>query len=205
DVVITEGSNYDNGMTGGSATVGGENVKVTYEGNVNTNKVGTYPVTIIATNSEGVTTSKTVTVKVVAKPEPVKPQVPVPIVNGHDVVITEGSNYDNGMTGGSATVGGENVKVEHIDNVNIQKNNAENSNDNSRAVVNSIVTNTNTIKNKSVNVIKQLPNTGISGAIESSAGIEGLAGLMSLSLATVVGAFKIKRKHKKNKKNKKND
>ncbi|MGL4740178.1 MAG: immunoglobulin-like domain-containing protein, partial [Sarcina sp.] len=276
DVTITQGSNYDNGMTGGSATVDGQNVKVTYTGNVNPNKVGVYHVTITATNSEGVTSSKEVKVTVVANSEPVKPQVPAPIVNGHDVTITQGSNYDNGMTGGSATVDGQNVKVTYTGNVNPNKvgvyhvtiiatnsegvtsskevsvtvvakpdtsipikpvepnttNETPNSNIDSNSIDqtskievssnsgdgNTINENSSSINdssnnqatnilvnrtNNATNVIKKLPNTGISSAIETSGGLEGLAGIVSLSLATMVGALGIKRKNKKNKDNEK--
>ncbi|MGL4761131.1 MAG: hypothetical protein ACRCWG_06680, partial [Sarcina sp.] len=60
----------------------------------------------------------TIVITVIPK---VKPKVVLPIVNGHNVTITEGSHYDNGMIGGNAIVNGHNVKVTYTGNVNPNK------------------------------------------------------------------------------------
>ncbi|MGL5577292.1 MAG: immunoglobulin-like domain-containing protein, partial [Sarcina sp.] len=202
DVTITVGSNYDNTMTGGSATVNGENVKVTYTGEVNANKVGTYPVTITATNENGETSSKIVKVTVVAKPK--KPTIPLPTVNGQDTIKEQESNKV--ITEDTTIVNENNVETTYKGDVDAQDNN-------SSKVVETNPMNTDNINNPVIyqivnkthntTTITQLPNTGISSVVDNPGVLETLVGLASLVVAIIAGAFGFKKKNKKNKKDKK--
>ncbi|WP_447413232.1 immunoglobulin-like domain-containing protein, partial [Clostridium perfringens] len=55
---------FDNSMLGAKATVNGEDVSVSYSGDVIQNRPGTYHVTVSAVNSQGLKSEKEFTVTV---------------------------------------------------------------------------------------------------------------------------------------------
>ena len=86
---------FTNDMLGATATdKDNDKVTITYSGTVNTKKVGTYPVTVTATDSKGAKATKVVEVKVNA----VKPTI-----SANSITITEGDNFNYSMLGASAT------------------------------------------------------------------------------------------------------
>lgn len=101
DITVEFGSKFDNSMLEVSvkdAEDKTEDIKVVYKGEVDTNKAGEYRVTVTATDTQGLSTSKTFTVTVKEQPNSA-PQ----LVGGHDVTIEEGSKFDNSMLGVKAT------------------------------------------------------------------------------------------------------
>ncbi|WP_447411466.1 immunoglobulin-like domain-containing protein [Clostridium perfringens] len=113
-VTITEGDSFSNDMFGASATVKGNPVSISYNGSVDNDKAGTYHLTIVAENGEGLKSEKEVTVEVKAKPVV---KLPAPEITGHDVTININDQFDNSMLGAKATVNGEDVSVSYSGDV----------------------------------------------------------------------------------------
>ena len=113
-VTITEGDSFSNDMFGASATVKGNPVSISYNGSVDNDKAGTYHLTIVAENGEGLKSEKEVTVEVKAKPVV---KLPAPEITGHDVTININDKFDNSMLGAKATVNGEEVSVSYSGDV----------------------------------------------------------------------------------------
>lgn len=102
---------FSNDMLGANATdKDGDKVTISYEGTVNTKRVGTYNVTVTATDAKGAKVSKTVQVKVNA----VKP-----VINANSITITEGDDFNYNMLGATATdCEGTPLAVEYSGTVN---------------------------------------------------------------------------------------
>ncbi|WP_300262895.1 immunoglobulin-like domain-containing protein [Clostridium sp.] len=95
DITVEFGSKFDNSMLGvnvNDAEDKAEDIKVVYTGKVNTDKAGEYKVTVTATDTQGLSTSKTFTVTVKEKAN----TAPY-LTGGHDVTIEQGSKFDNSM------------------------------------------------------------------------------------------------------------
>ncbi|GAA0101722.1 hypothetical protein UT300012_24370 [Paraclostridium bifermentans] len=90
DLVLTVGDKFENSMLNAKATDKEDgNVDVKIEGTVNTDKAGSYELTLVAKDSKGATTTKKVTVTV--KEKAVTPdEAPVLTVGQKEVKITEG-------------------------------------------------------------------------------------------------------------------
>ncbi|EPZ58863.1 bacterial Ig-like domain family protein [[Clostridium] sordellii ATCC 9714] len=72
---------------------------VKYEGNVNSDLPGDYTITITATDSKGLTTTKKVTVLVKAKAE-IKNELPV--ITAKDLTIKQGDKFEYSMLSAQA-------------------------------------------------------------------------------------------------------
>ncbi len=95
DFAMNIHSSFNYNMLGATATdKDGDKVTITYKGDVKTNKVGTYRVTVTATDAKGAKTEKIVNVKVNATN---------PTVKGNNVTIKQGQAFNNSMLGASAT------------------------------------------------------------------------------------------------------
>lgn len=102
---LNQGDKYSNDLLQASTN---ENAKITYEGTVDTSKVGDYKVTIVATNKDGVKSVKEVNVTVNPQPND-KINAPVLKVAHKTVTITKGESFSNDMFGASATFNGSPV------------------------------------------------------------------------------------------------
>ncbi|MGL4992493.1 MAG: immunoglobulin-like domain-containing protein, partial [Sarcina sp.] len=135
NITLTQGTPFNDSLLNIRAvSVTGYNLdsSVKVAGNVDVNKPGTYNLTLSVTDQYGMTSTLQVTVTVKANPEvPNKPTTPVPTPHkntnknnghnslanpilplpvfhgGHNLVITEGSNFTPSMIGVSATEKGE--------------------------------------------------------------------------------------------------
>ncbi|CEQ22242.1 putative S-layer protein [[Clostridium] sordellii] len=76
-----------------------KNLDVKYEGTVNSNLPGDYTITITATDSKGLTTTKKVTVVVKSKPE-IKNELPV--ITAKDLTIKQGDKFEYSMLNAQA-------------------------------------------------------------------------------------------------------
>lgn len=77
------GKTFNNSMLDAQAN---EGATITYEGNVNNMKPGTYPITVIATNSQGGKTEAKVNVDVVDV---------APVINAENYTMTQGDSFSN--------------------------------------------------------------------------------------------------------------
>lgn len=101
DITIEFGSKFDNSMLGVTvedAEDKTEDIKVVYEGEVNTNVAGNYTITVTATDTKGLSTTKTFTVTVKEQPN-TAPQ----LIGGKDITIEQGTEFNNSMLGVTAT------------------------------------------------------------------------------------------------------
>lgn len=101
DITIEIGSKFDNSMLGVTvedAEDKTEDIKVVYEGEVNTNVAGNYTITVTATDTKGLSTTKTFTVTVKEQPN-TAPQ----LIGGKDITIEQGAEFNNSMLGVTAT------------------------------------------------------------------------------------------------------
>ena len=98
-----------------------KNLDVKYEGKVNSDLAGDYTITITATDSKGLTTTKKVTVVVKAKPE-VKNEPPV--ITAKDLTIKQGDKFEYSMLNAQAKdTEGKNISnsIIYSGNVNTSK------------------------------------------------------------------------------------
>lgn len=75
---------------------------VTTSGNVDTSTPGQYPVTITATDSAGLSSSKTVTVTVLGA-DKLAPKNTVPVISANDVTLNVGDEFDVSQLNATAT------------------------------------------------------------------------------------------------------
>ena len=106
DYTMTQGQSFSNSDLGVKVT---EGAKVTYTGNVDTNKVGTYNVTVTAINSQGTESTKTFTVTVKEK------VLPAPVISASSQSIEQGATWNNDMIKATATEG---ASISYTGNVN---------------------------------------------------------------------------------------
>ena len=98
-----------------------KDLDIKYEGKVNTDLPGDYTITITATDSKGLTTTKKVTVVVKAKPE-VKNEPPV--ITAKDLTIKQGDKFEYSMLNAQAKdTNGKNISnsIIYSGNVNTSK------------------------------------------------------------------------------------
>ena len=98
-----------------------KDLDVKYEGKVNTDLPGDYTITITATDSKGLTTTKKVTVVVKAKPE-IKTEPPV--ITSKDLTIKQGDKFEYSMLNAQAKdTNGKNISnsIIYSGNVNTSK------------------------------------------------------------------------------------
>ncbi|CEQ11904.1 glucan endo-1 [[Clostridium] sordellii] len=122
DLIIEVGQKFDISML--NVKVSDEedkNLDVKYEGKVNTDLSGNYTITITATDSKGLTTTKKVTVVVKAKPE-IKNEPPV--ITAKDLTIKQGDKFEYSMLNAQAKdTNGKNISnsIIYSGNVNTSK------------------------------------------------------------------------------------
>ncbi|MRZ80004.1 DUF5011 domain-containing protein [Paeniclostridium sordellii] len=98
-----------------------KNLDIKYEGNINSDLPGDYTITITATDSKGLTTTKKVTVVVKEKPE-IKNELPV--ITAKDLTIKQGDKFEYSMLNAQAKdMEGKNISnsIIYSGNVNTSK------------------------------------------------------------------------------------
>ncbi|CEO35599.1 glucan endo-1 [[Clostridium] sordellii] len=96
DLILEVGQKFDTSMLNVKVSdKEDKNLDVKYEGNVNSDLPGDYTITITATDSKGLTTTKKVTVLVKAKPE-IKNEPPV-ITAKENLILEFGQKFDTSM------------------------------------------------------------------------------------------------------------
>ena len=100
DLILEVGQKFDTSMLNVKVSdKEDKNLDVKYEGNVNSDLPGDYTITITATDSKGLTTTKKVTVLVKAKAE-IKNELPV--ITAKDLTIKQGDKFEYSMLSAQA-------------------------------------------------------------------------------------------------------
>ncbi|CEO32628.1 IdeS/Mac family cysteine endopeptidase [Paraclostridium sordellii] len=100
DLILEVGQKFDTSMLNVKVSdKEDKNLDVKYEGKVNSDLPGDYTITITATDSKGLTTTKKVTVLVKAKPE-IKNELPV--ITAKDLTIKQGDKFEYSMLNAQA-------------------------------------------------------------------------------------------------------
>lgn len=100
DLILEVGQKFDTSMLNVKVSdKEDKNLDVKYEGTVNSDLPGDYIITITATDSKGLTTTKKVTVLVKAKPE-IKNEPPV--ITAKDLTIKQGDKFEYSMLNAQA-------------------------------------------------------------------------------------------------------
>ncbi|CEN92924.1 IdeS/Mac family cysteine endopeptidase [Paraclostridium sordellii] len=122
DLIIEVGQKFDISMLNVKVSdKEDKSLDVKYEGKVNTDLSGNYTITITATDSKGLTTTKKVTVVVKAKPE-IKNEPPV--ITAKDLTIKQGDKFEYSMLNAQAKdTNGKNISnsIIYSGNVNTSK------------------------------------------------------------------------------------
>ncbi|CEQ27439.1 IdeS/Mac family cysteine endopeptidase [Paraclostridium sordellii] len=122
DLILEVGQKFDTSMLNINVSdKEDKNLDVKYEGKVNSDLAGDYTITITATDSKGLTTTKKVTVVVKAKPE-VKNEPPV--ITAKDLTIKQGDKFEYSMLNAQAKdTEGKNISnsIIYSGNVNTSK------------------------------------------------------------------------------------
>ncbi|CEN83263.1 IdeS/Mac family cysteine endopeptidase [Paraclostridium sordellii] len=122
DLILEVGQKFDISMLNVKVSdKEDKDLDVKYEGKVNTDLPGDYTITITATDSKGLTTTKKVTVVVKAKPE-IKNEPPV--ITAKDLTIKQGDKFEYSMLNAQAKdTNGKNISnsIIYSGNVNTSK------------------------------------------------------------------------------------